>query len=70
MSMQQTQFHWHFIPWISHHFGGLWEAGVKSLKYHWKRIVSKSLLAFEEFSTLITHIRSVFEFLNSYSIIQ
>ena len=56
--MQQTQFQWHFVPWISPHFGGLWEAGVKSLKYQWKRIVSKSLLAFEEFSTLITQVES------------
>jgi hypothetical protein len=58
MSMQQAQFQWYFIPWISPHFGGLWEEGVKALKYNWKRFVSKALLTFEEFSTLITHIRS------------
>lgn len=28
---------WHFIPASSPHFGGLWEAGVKSMKYHLKR---------------------------------
>ena len=32
--MQQRQFHWDFIPPNSPHFGGLWEAGVKSLKIH------------------------------------
>jgi hypothetical protein len=35
----KTQFQWHFIPPNSPHFGGLCEAGVKSLKYHWKRSV-------------------------------
>jgi hypothetical protein len=52
----KTQFQWHFIPLNSPHFGALWEAGVKSLKYHWKRIVGKALLTFEEFITLITQI--------------
>ena len=53
-----TQFQWHFILSNSPHFGGLWEAGVKSLKHHWKRIVGKALLTFEEFSTLITQIEA------------
>lgn len=30
---------WHFIPPASPHFGGLWEAGVKSIKYHLKRVI-------------------------------
>ena len=57
----QTQFQWHFIPPNSPHFGGLWGAGVKSLKYHWKRIVGEVLLTFEEFSTLITQIETCFK---------
>ena len=52
------QFQWHFIPPNSPHFGGLWEAGVKSLKYHWKGIVGKIVLTFEEFSTLITQVEA------------
>jgi len=54
----KTQFQWHFFPPNSPHFGGLWEAGVKSLKYHWKRTVGKALLTFEEFRTLITQIEA------------
>jgi hypothetical protein len=53
-----TQFQWHFIPPNSPHFGGLWEAGIKSLKCRWKRIVGKALLTFEEFSTLITQVEA------------
>ena len=57
----KTQFQWRFIPPNSDHCRGLWEAGVKSLKYHWKRTVDKVLL-FEEFNTLITQIEA---YLNS-----
>jgi len=28
---------WSFIPAYSPHFGGLWEAGIKSTKYHLKK---------------------------------
>jgi len=62
----KTQFQWHFIPPNSPHFGGLWEAGVKSLKYRWTRIVGKALLVFEEFSTLLTQVEVC---LNSRSLI-
>ncbi|XP_011694053.1 PREDICTED: uncharacterized protein LOC105453629 [Wasmannia auropunctata] len=50
---------WHFIPAYSPHFGGLWEAGIKSTKHHLKRVAGNSLLTFEEFYTLITQIEAV-----------
>jgi hypothetical protein len=31
---------------------------LKSLKYHWKRIIGKALLTSEEFSTLITQVEA------------
>ena len=49
---------WRFIPERSPHFGGLWEASVKSMKYHLKRIVSTVRLTYEEMSTVLTQIEA------------
>ncbi|CAK1597985.1 unnamed protein product [Parnassius mnemosyne] len=48
---------WHFNPPYSPNFGGLWEAGVKSIKYHLKRILN-SHLTFEEMSTTLCQIEA------------
>ncbi|XP_039968032.1 uncharacterized protein LOC120779724 [Bactrocera tryoni] len=47
---------WHFNP--TPHMGGLWEAGVKSLKTHLKKIKTLQKFMFEEFATLLTRIES------------
>lgn len=51
---------WKFNPPATPHFGGKWEAGVKSVKYHLKRIVGDTLLTFEELMTFLTQIEAVF----------
>lgn len=48
-----------FNPPYSPTFGGLWEAGVKSAKYHLKRIMGNASLTFEELSTVCTQIEAV-----------
>lgn len=48
---------WHFIPPYSPNFGGLWEAGVKSVKHHLKRILNTNL-TFEELTTTLCQIEA------------
>lgn len=50
---------WHFNPPGAPHFGGLWEAGVKSIKYHLNRVMGPSRLTYEELSTLLTQIEGI-----------
>lgn len=50
---------WHFIPARSPHFGGMWEAAVKSFKHHLKRVVTDASLTFEEFYTVLTQIEAI-----------
>ena len=49
---------WKFIPERSPHFGGLWEAAVKGMKRHLKRIVSGEKLTFEELTTVLTQVEA------------
>lgn len=52
-------FEWKFIPPSAPHMGGLWEAGVKSFKIHFKKIVGGQKFNFEEFCTVLVRIESV-----------
>ncbi|GFV09458.1 integrase catalytic domain-containing protein [Trichonephila clavipes] len=50
---------WKFIPERSPNFGGLWEAAVKSYKYHLKRVVNGINLTYEELLTVIVQIEGI-----------
>ena len=49
---------WRFIPERTPHFGGLWEAAVKSMKAHLKRVIGETRLTFEEFATVLTQVEA------------
>ena len=53
-SLMEDKISWHTIPQRAPHFGGIWEAAVKSTKHHLKRTVGNVRLYFEEMVT-ITH---------------
>lgn len=54
--MSSDQIQWHFIPPSAPNFGGIWEAGVKSVKYHLKRVLGTSSATYEELNTLLCQI--------------
>ena len=49
---------WKFIPERTPHFGGLWEAAVKSFKSHLRKVLGEARLNFEEFSTVLVQIEA------------
>ncbi|XP_055841189.1 uncharacterized protein LOC129908595 [Episyrphus balteatus] len=49
---------WKFIPPGAPHMGGIWEAGVKSFKLHFRKIAGTNKFTFEEFSTLLAKVEA------------
>ncbi|CAK1600414.1 unnamed protein product [Parnassius mnemosyne] len=58
-NLAQENINFHFIPSQAPHFGGLWEAGVKSIKYHLRRILGNCNLTYEELNTVLVQIEGV-----------
>ncbi len=54
----EHQIDWKFSPSRAPHFGGLWEAGVKSMKVLLNKIVGHHHLTFEELSTTLVGVEA------------
>lgn len=50
---------WKHNPPTGSHFGGIYEAAIKSAKLHLKRVVGTRALSFEELSTLFARVEAV-----------
>lgn len=55
----QEGIEWHFSPPYSPHFGGLWEANIKSLKMHLYKILGNANLNYEGLYTVLTEIEMI-----------
>ncbi|CAI6376681.1 unnamed protein product [Macrosiphum euphorbiae] len=49
---------WKFIPPVSPHFGGIWEASIKSAKTLIKRVIGVTVLTFEELQSLFARVEA------------
>ena len=55
----QSNIEWSFIPPRTPHFGGIWEASVKSMKTLLRKLVTPHPMKFDELSTVLTEIEAI-----------
>ncbi|XP_057662249.1 uncharacterized protein LOC130897426 [Diorhabda carinulata] len=58
-STSQYNIQWKFIPPYTPNHGGLWEAAVKSCKFHLKRALINNNVTYEEMCTLVIQIEGI-----------
>ncbi|CAG7818411.1 unnamed protein product, partial [Allacma fusca] len=56
--LAEDEINWNFNPPAAPHMGGLWEATVKSCKYHLKRVLGPTPLTYEEFATFLAQVEA------------
>ena len=49
---------WHFNPDRAPHFSGLWEALIKSMKFHLKRVMGDQCFTYKELTTVTCRIEA------------
>lgn len=54
-----VQCNWHFNPPSAPHFGGLWEAAVRSAKILLTKVMGEHIFTLEEFTTILTRVESI-----------
>lgn len=58
-TLSENRIDWSLNVPAASHFGGNWEANIKSLKTHLYRVIGEQVLSFEEMSTVLTQIEAV-----------
>ncbi|KAI5734956.1 hypothetical protein M8J77_012447 [Diaphorina citri] len=57
--LQRKEIKWNFIPPSAPNFGGLWEAGVRSVKKHLSHVLNGQAFNFEQLSTILISIEGI-----------
>jgi len=57
-ALAEEHIKWKFNPPAAPHFGGLWEAAVKSVKHHLRRVIGDATLTYEEMATFLAEVEA------------